>query len=156
MTELPKTPHKPILTRDQCITIQALREHSHKTYAEIAKDVKCTCFQVQYAIHHRVTPQKYLCGRHLLLSEIEINNLIDFICVSRKNRRMTWLELAVIWNCSEKAISSALKSEGFFRRVARKKPPISEANRIKRLIWAKEHLDWKIEQWATILWTDEI
>ena len=144
-----------MLTRDQCVTIHALRAYGHKTYSAIAQDVKCSENQVRYAINHQVTPQKHHSGRHLLLSEAEINDLINFVCVSRQNRRMTWLEIAGIWNCSEKAIANALKSEGFFRRVARKKPPISEANRIKRLTWAKEHLDWTIEQWAMILWTDE-
>jgi hypothetical protein len=140
-----------MLSRDQRIKIHTLQSHSHKTHLEIAQDVECSLNQVRYAIIHRLTPQKHRCGRHLLLSETEISDLIDFVCISRQNRRMTWLELSTIWNCSEKAISNAFKSEGFSRRIARKKPPISEANRIKRLAWAKEHLDWTIKQWGTIL-----
>jgi transposase len=155
MSKPPKAPRKPMLSRDQRIKIHTLQSHSHKTYSEIAQDVECSLNQVKYAITHRLTPQKHRCGRYLLLSEAEISDLIDFVCISRQNRRMTWLELSTIWNCSEKAISNALKSEGFSRRIARKKPPISEANRIKRLAWAKEHLDWTTEQWGTILWTDE-
>ena len=41
------------------------------------------------------------------------------------------------------------------RAVRRKKPPLSEANRIKRLAWAIEHKDWTDEQWGQILWSDE-
>ena len=44
---------------------------------------------------------------------------------------------------------------GYHRRVARKKPPISETNRLLRLAWAIEHENWTREQWNTILWTDE-
>ena len=53
------------------------------------------------------------------------------------------------------AIKNTLYRLGFRRRVARKKPPITETNRKKRLAWAQEHLDWSPEQWAKILWTDE-
>lgn len=36
-----------------------------------------------------------------------------------------------------------------------RKPFISEANRVKRLKWAKEHVGWTKEQWENVLWTDE-
>jgi hypothetical protein len=35
------------------------------------------------------------------------------------------------------------------------KPPISEVNRVARLQWALEHVNWTDEQWEKILWTDE-
>ena len=151
MSKPPKTPRKPILSRDQRIKIHTLHNHSDKTYLEIAQNIEYSLNQVRYAIIHRLIPQKYRCGRYLLLSETEINDLIDFVCVSRQNRRMIWLEFSAIWNYSEKAISNAFKLEGFSRRIARKKPPISENNRIKRLAWAEEHLDWITKQWRTIL-----
>jgi len=44
---------------------------------------------------------------------------------------------------------------GFRRRVARKKPPITERTRILRETWAKEHENWTSQQWGKILWTDE-
>ena len=44
---------------------------------------------------------------------------------------------------------------GFRRRVARIKPPISENDRVTRLAWAHEHLNWTLEQWSKILWTAE-
>lgn len=144
-----------MLSRDERIEIQTLREFGHKTYLEISKDVKCTLRQVQYALNHRLTPQKHHCGRHLLLKDPEIDGLVDFICASKKNRRMPWREVAQIWGVSEAAITNALKSRGFSRRVARRKPPISEENRLLRLAWAMQHLDWTPEQWALILWTDE-
>ena len=36
-----------------------------------------------------------------------------------------------------------------------RKPPITEANRIKRLNLALAHRDWRREQWDTVLWRDE-
>ena len=50
-------------------------------------------------------------------------------------------------------IKHVLYRLGFRRRVARKKPPITEKNRKLRLAWAQEH--WTPEQRAKILWTDE-
>lgn len=36
-----------------------------------------------------------------------------------------------------------------------KKPFVSEANRIRRVAWCREHLKWTQEQWAKVLWSDE-
>jgi hypothetical protein len=36
-----------------------------------------------------------------------------------------------------------------------RKPPITEKNRRLRLQWALEHVNWTLEQWYQILWTDE-
>jgi hypothetical protein len=59
------------------------------------------------------------------------------------------------WDCGLRAIQAAFKKEGFVRRNARTRPPISEKNRILRLEFAKEHVNWMDEQWAGILWSDE-
>jgi len=55
---------------------------------------------------------------------------------------MPYLEisLALNWNVSALAIQNLLERAGFRRHVARRKPPISEKNRIFRLAWAREHL----------------
>ena len=77
--------------------------------------------------------------------------------VSRENRRMSYAQLASVLDFGVKkdAIRNALAKEGFHRRLAIRKPPISETNRKIRLAWAEEHKDWTIEQWYRILWTDE-
>ena len=38
---------------------------------------------------------------------------------------------------------------------ARKKPFLSEINRKKRLLWAKEHQDWTDGDWVKVVWSDE-
>jgi len=52
-------------------------------------------------------------------------------------------------------VKGALHRLGYRRRVALRKPPISEKNRQARLEWAQEHLNWSDQQWRTILWSDE-
>jgi len=36
-----------------------------------------------------------------------------------------------------------------------KKPFVSETNRIRRVAWCREHVDWTLEQWSRVLWSDE-
>jgi hypothetical protein len=72
-----------MLSRDQRIKIHILYTYSDKTYLEIAQNIEYSLNQVRYAIIHRLIPQKYRCGRYLLLSETEINDFIDFVYISR-------------------------------------------------------------------------
>ena len=59
------------------------------------------------------------------------------------------------WNCGEKAIRAAFQKEGFVRRIARRKPPLTEQHRKDRLDWAWEHLFWSDKQWSEVLWSEE-
>ena len=72
---------------------------------------------------------------------------------------MLHLELATgsfaSWNISEGIITHALALRGYGRHIALGKPGLSEASKRKRLAFAVEHLDWTIEQWFSILWSDE-
>jgi hypothetical protein len=84
--------------------------------------------------------------------------LIDYVCMSKETRRMSFLQLSMTLfdkSFGEAVIKRCLYRHGFRRRIARRKPPISEKNRQDRLAWAYEHLNWTVEQWRQILWTDE-
>ncbi|KXL47203.1 MAG: hypothetical protein FE78DRAFT_132636, partial [Acidomyces sp. 'richmondensis'] len=48
-----------------------------------------------------------------------------------------------------------LKKEGYGRRIARRKPLLTEAQKEARLQWANHHVDWSDRQWSRIIWTDE-
>ena len=153
----PTTPtHQTELSRDIRLQAQTLRDIGWK-YSSIAEFLKISLRQVQYACTHRPTPQKLLCGRKTTIDAASRQILVDFVCASRENRQLPYWRIPweLQWNVSEDAIRWALKKEGFSRRIARRKPPISEANRLLRLAWAHEHLNWTKEQWETILWSDE-
>ena len=81
----------------------------------------------------------------------------EFVCASTKNRRMSFTQLVTVldFGVKKQAIRSALLREGFHRRLAMRKPPISEKNRQHRLQQALEHVEQTKEQWYSILWTDE-
>ena len=48
-----------------------------------------------------------------------------------------------------------LVSLGFFGRVCVKKPLLRAINKVKRLDWARQYKNWRVEQWHRVLWTDE-
>jgi hypothetical protein len=54
-----------------------------------------------------------------------------------------------------KALRAAFKIESYRRRVATAKPLLTGAQKQVRLAWATEHLSWKPEQWARIIWTNK-
>ncbi|KAL0929636.1 uncharacterized protein CTRU02_215535 [Colletotrichum truncatum] len=84
--------------------------------------------------------------------------LVEYVTSSQEGRQATFLQLSTTLfnaNFGIYAIRAALRRLGFARRVARRKPPITEANRQKRLVWAYAHVNWTMEQWRGILWSDE-
>jgi Transposase len=61
---------------------------------------------------------------------------------------MSFTKLAKVldFGVKKQAIRTALLHKGFHRRLAIRKPPISEKNRQLRLQWALEHVDWTLKQ----------
>jgi transposase len=152
---VPSTPKRTQLTRDDRRSVHLLRSLGW-SYVRISKHLHCTERQVQWTCQHPATPKKRV-GRPTKLNAQQVEKLIEFVTASRTGRRMSYSKLATTLNfgCSEHAIRSALKREGFTRRLAMRKPPISEKNRVLRLAWAHEHINWSREQWDEVLWTDE-
>jgi hypothetical protein len=66
----PKTPQHNT-TRDTRLKVQTLYLHAGWTKDDIALQLNLTPSQVQYAIRHRVTPQKNRSGRRPLLGVAE-------------------------------------------------------------------------------------
>ena len=58
-------------------------------------------------------------------------------------------------NMSKNTIRQYLKGDNITSHVAVRKPFISETNAKKRVKWCKERLNWTIEDWAHVCWSDE-
>ena len=43
----------------------------------------------------------------------------------------------------------------FMDLIAAKKPLLKDTNNKKRLAWAKKHEQWTLDQWKSVLWSDE-
>ena len=56
---------------------------------------------------------------------------------------------------SQRSYQRRLVEFGLHGRVARKKPYISEKNRVRRLSWAKRHANWTSQDWQKVVWSDE-
>jgi len=52
-------------------------------------------------------------------------------------------------------VKRRLKEAGLNGRVKRKKPLLRQANKEARLKWAQEHVDWTIDEWKAVLFSDE-
>lgn len=146
------------LNRDKRLQVKTLREINHMTYREIAAALQITERQVRTAVKAPLDPPKRP-NRPIKLTDKQIEELISFISSSREARRMPWNELpwALGWGGSvcEYAITRALSTAGYSRYSARKKPPITELTRLKRLAFAEKYGYWTADQWASILWSDE-
>jgi len=159
-TEPPSTPQRASkhLTRDQRVQVRTLRLAKH-TYSEISRLLNITQRQVQLAAQAEQHTPKKRTGRPSVLAEAQVDQLVEYVCSSRTARLQSYVILAngpfSHWNVSFYCIRHALRKRGFRRYVARAKPPLSEANKSRRLSWAIEHRSWTLEQWNTILWTDE-
>ena len=118
-------------TRDDRLRIQTLYYNAGFTPDQIVLQLHhLTLRQVEYALSHPLTPKKKACGRKPFLSTPRRKLLIDWVCASKVHRRIPWDEIPEIfgWDCGFKAIQAAFKKEGFARRNARTRPPISEKN----------------------------
>jgi transposase len=130
------------------------------SYEYISKFLEISQRAVQYTCQkQQATPQHKNAGRPPRLSKEEADRVEEFVIQSKKNRRMTYLQVAeALWPEGEvgaESVRYALHQRGYRRRIALRKPPISESNRVARLEWAREHVNWTKEQWYTILWSDE-
>ena len=125
-------------------------------YKQIQEKTGFSQHQIQYACTSPATPTKRS-GRPPTCTQVQIEDLIGYVYMSARNRRLSFQQLAeeLDLGVGRWAIRAALIKEGFHRRLAMRKPPISERNRVIRLQWAQDHVNWTQPQWNSILWTDE-
>jgi hypothetical protein len=133
----PKTPRRNC-TRDEGLRVQTLYLYAGWSKDDIALQLNLTLGQAQYALSHRITPQKNRSGRHPLLGPTERKQLVEWVCTSPKNRCTPWKDMPRIlgWNCHIYAIETAFKAEGFTCRTALKKLAVTEVHKQAQLAWA--------------------
>ena len=90
---------------------------------------------------------------------------IKFIRVtSLRNRRLTAAQIRDQVNATQSSssrhisrttVKRRLCESGLHGRIAARKPLLRTGNKQKRLVWAKEHKEWTLDQWKSVLWSDE-
>ncbi|PQE09047.1 Transposable element Tc1 transposase protein [Rutstroemia sp. NJR-2017a BBW] len=113
----PKTPTRRELSRDDRLRIQTLYFDANWDRTKICLQTNFTYDQINYALTHRLTPQKQKTGRHVVLNTPQRKRLIEWVTASPENRETQWCAIPGIlgWDCGEKAIRTAFKKEGFRR-----------------------------------------
>lgn len=96
------------------------------------------------------------CGRKTKLSERDIRRLV---IVVKRDRFVTASQVQAELNLEDVSMSTLKryirKYGGFESYWASRKPLITKSNRRKRILWAREHLNWTVEQWRRVMWSDE-
>ena len=81
-----------------------------------------------------------------------------------RSLRDRWLTAPVLKNvwaaetgvvASTSTVKRRLADAGLNGRIARRKPLLQPRHKIARLQWAREHKDWTMEQWNSVVWSDE-
>lgn len=80
---------------------------------------------------------------------VEINPRLS---VSKLNAELTKNYQLTVSNTT---ITKRLKESGLHGRRPCKKPWLSKRNIKRRFQWAKDHAGWTVEQWKSVLWSDE-
>ncbi|GBN69496.1 hypothetical protein AVEN_247424-1 [Araneus ventricosus] len=81
--------------------------------------------------------------------------------IARRNRGATASQLsrdlyaATGTRVSRVIASKRLHETGLFARRSAICVPLTSTNRRVRLTWCREHRDWSVDQWTTVLFTDE-
>ena len=127
---------------------------SHTT---ISNQLHISVRQVQYTCQtQRATPKKPK-GQPPKLSEEQMDDIIAWISASKQNRRKPLHKVIEELNLgvTVPTLRRSLKKRGYSRCKTLRKPPLSQETRRVHHVWALEHINWTVDQWRNILWTDE-
>ena len=153
LTEIPETlPHTPIqeyreynawTSRDRRQKILLMTDLGYSQHT-IASYLNTFRHVVQYTQKtQRATPKKPK-GRPPKLTEDQVDEILEFISTSKQNRRMPYYRVVDVLNLdiSRECLSNALNRRGYQHCIALRKPPVSEATRLKRIQFACDHVNW--------------
>jgi transposase len=111
-----------------------------------------------YDIATRGTPDNELrSGRPGILSARDLRRIDRYIKRDKDSRRQP-PELVIKGlglRCSVMTLKRAIKTLGYTRSVARKRPLLKKLDYKRRLTFAKAHKHWTVEDWKRVIFTDE-
>jgi transposase len=138
-------------------SIKNLLQHGYST-REIAKRLKISVGTVhKYKRASNIQVPKALGGRVCSISEtkkrlikrkIVNGELLTAVQVHRYLQQENY-------KLSYRTVCTTLRSMGFVAQIKKKKPLISNENRIKRYKWAKKYQHWTVADWSKVIFSDE-
>ena len=133
-----------------------------KSFREITKILKISLGAVQNAINrYRETGKnvdRKRSGRPRKTTQ-SIDNKIYAISIADRFKSASIIRAEINEQLDSpiclSTVKKRLREKGMIGRIAVKKPLLRSVNKQKRLDFAKEHLGWTVDQWKSVLWTDE-
>jgi transposase/predicted SAM-dependent methyltransferase len=147
------------LTRDQRLLIRSHRDRGD-TLRTIRQNTGFTLNQIQYACRDDVnlTPQKNKSGHPTRITAAHLDQIIEWIRSSLQNRIYTCekkVEILELPICGD-TLRRMLKKRGMKAHPGAQKPAITPAHAARRLQWAHEHINWPLDQWKRVIYSDEV
>lgn len=90
-----------------------------------------------------------------------VNQDKHLITICRKMRKSTSKQMNVEWTkilktaVCDRTLRNRLHEHGYSFRKVKTKPLLSKKHRRERLRWAKQHRNWTIDVWNTVIFSDE-
>ena len=158
LSEIPTTSIST--TRDQRIAIKTALLFK-VPWSKIRQELHVTNRQIQYANRHRATPQKQRCRHKPKLSTPRRKALEAWLLESPSRRHIPWRQIPLYTpefsDIGEYAISTAMKSLGYCRRVAKRKGFSTEPRVMgERLEFVQQAINWSRERLYSQIFSDEV
>lgn len=154
---MPKSRELTVFERGMIVGLHK-GKHSATDIQKILGIPRATCIDVINKFENEgLTEPLPRSGRPPLLTEREGRTLVR---VTKDNRKESLEEIVEEFNSlgltqvSTSTARRVLHKNDFVGRIGKRKPFVSETNRVKRLKWCRERRGWD-KQWDTIIWSDE-
>lgn len=144
------------LTYEQRVQINTLFHIANWRQYQIADRLGIPPSTVSLVVNTPQTPPKPK-GRKPVCGTSTRKRLINRATINKSHRRMPLFRIAELegLNYCPQTIVKAFAKEGYYRRIAREKPVLTDKHIADRLAFAKQYIDWDINQWRKVIWTDE-
>ncbi|KAH0610558.1 uncharacterized protein H6S33_012085 [Morchella sextelata] len=149
--------HRSELSLSLRCKIRALRSAALWPFRKIGKELGVPLSTVYSICQQPFTPVRPRMGRPLILTKPIRLQLIATATSSQANRRKPLMQIAeeIGITVNPRTLRKTFADAGYHRRVARVKPFLSPAAKIKRMNWADNLRGWDVADYQKIIWTDE-
>src|SRR5579871_6268356 len=142
-------------SRGKALGLRADRRNSLQNITNIINILKSTVHDINKRGTGITKPHP---RRPKKLSSRDVRQYIRYLHTNKLTRRTSLSQLKKIFhlNVHECTIRRALQKAGYHHRISRHRPYLNKRDKKRRLKFAKEHQDWTVEQWASVLFSDEM
>ncbi len=146
----------PVLEKGQIIAYDRMGLTQRKIAKELGRTQSSVCRFLKRYKESGKYKRKEGSGRKRKLTAAQQKKIVR---LARNNRKITSEEILDALHLKKRVtnqtVRNVIHASGGIGSFQTKKPFISERNRIKRVEWATEHLNWSVRKWKQVLWSDE-